>query len=182
MTVTCFPDNTVLINFGYLDRVELLERLLPQPTWCLTVSRECRQSYSILGFDAYPKVQALFGEPLIPTKGERINLHRLRDDLAGPDDKPDAHIGEAETITIAKSRGFSGPILVTDDVGAADMARREGMTVITTWMLLKAAVRHTEQLTEDEAWDAATTLRAKRRGWPRGVGHTRTDCIAWLRT
>ena len=181
MAVTCFPDNTVLINFGYIDRLDLLERLLPARVWCLTVARECRQSYAILGFSTYPDVKALFGEPLIPTRAESINLTRLRDDIASPGDKPDAHIGEAETITLAKSRRFDGPILVTDDLGAATIAQQEGMRVLTTWTLIKAAVRHTQQLDEQQAWEAALVLRTNKRGWPRGIGHTRADFIAWLR-
>lgn len=183
MAVTCFPDNTVLINFGYIDRFDLLERLLPNPTWCLTVSRECRQSYAVLDFDTYPEVKALFGDPLIPTQGESINLHRLRDDIAKPGDEPAAHIGEAETITIARSRGFDGPILVTDDNGAADIARDEGMSVLTTWTLIKTAARSGKvAFTEEEAWQSATTLRANKRGWPKGIGHTHADFIAWLRS
>lgn len=182
MGVTCFPDNTVLINFAYIGRLDLLAALLPQRMWCLTVSRECRQSYAILDFD-YATVRALFGEPLIPTQGESINLILLRDEIAVPGDKPSAHVGEAETITLAKSRRIENPVLVTDDIGAAVLARREGMNVVTTWRLIQLAVRSPKiTFTEAEAWTAAMTLRSERRGWPKGVGHTRAELMAWLRS
>lgn len=180
MPVTCFPDTTVLINFGYIDRFDVLETLLPTRMWCLTVSRECRQSYDRCGFTTYLTVRTLFGDPLIPTEGERINTQIMRDDIAKPDDKPDAHTGEAETITIAKSRGLATPILVTDDVGAAALAQQEGLTVINTWTLIKTAVRATP-FSQQDAWQAALTLRRNKRGWPKGVGHSHADFIGWLR-
>lgn len=182
MALTCFPDNTVLINFGYLDRFDLLEQLLPQRMWCLTVSRECDQSYARRGFTTYATVRSLFGEPLVPTRAESINLNRMRDDLAAPKDKPDAHIGEAETITLIKSRGIDRPILVTDDLGATALAKQEGLNVTSTWGLLKMATRSPRiEFTEQDAWTAAATLRRNRRGWPKGVGQSRADFIEWLR-
>lgn len=180
MSVTCFPDNTVLINFGFIGRIDLLEKLLPTRMWCLTVSRECRQSFSVRGFTTYESVRKLFGEPLVPTGGERINTQQMRDDIASPEDKPDAHMGEAETITIAKSRRFSSPMFVTDDKGATALAKQEGLGVITTWMLIKMAVRR-KHLTEAEAYQDALTLRQNKRGWPVGIQHTHADFIAWLR-
>lgn len=182
MAVTCFPDTTVLINFGYLNRLDLLQTLLPARMWCLTVSRECRASYAARQFATFPDVQALFGAPLIPDRGEYLSTQVLRNTLAKPTDKPDAHIGEAETIAIAQSRQVGTPIFVTDDVGATKLANREGLSTINTWMLIKTASRNSGiAFTEGEAWSAATLLRSHRRGWPKGVGRSKDDFVTWLR-
>jgi predicted nucleic acid-binding protein len=182
VALTCFPDNTVLINFAYIGRLDLLAELLPRRMWCLTVSRECRQSFAVLDFD-YLKVRVLFGDPLIPSQGESINLKFLRDEIAAPGDKPSAHMGEAETITLAKSRLVEDPVLVTDDIDATALARREGLRVVGTWLLIQLAARSSRiAFTETDAWAAATILRAAKRGWPKGVGHTRAEFIKWLGT
>lgn len=180
MAVTCFPDNTVLINFGYINRIPLLGELLANRMWCLTVSRECKQSYTRRGFTTYPDVRALFGDPLIPTQAERINTRRLRDDMATPTDGPDDHMGEAETIVVAKNQVSGTLVLATDDLGATKFAKQEGLRVVNTWYLLKVAVR-TKRLTEQQAWQDACLLRRNRRGWPKGIGHSQADFIAWLR-
>lgn len=39
------PDNTVLINFAIIGRMDLLAELLNgQGSWCLSISRECANS------------------------------------------------------------------------------------------------------------------------------------------
>ena len=179
-TLVCFPDTTVLVNFGLIKRVDLLELLLKDPRWCLTVSRECKQSFGVLGLTSYPAVRALFGDPVLPSQAEMIDASALRDQMASPDDKPSAHSGEAETITVAKRR-FAKVIFATDDLGAAAAARREGIAAVNTWQLLRAAM-HKGFIDEDQAWAAAVTLRANARGWIKGVGPSRTEFLAWLRT
>lgn len=181
MAVICFSDTTVLINFGYLNRFDLLEALLKERAWCLTVANECEASFTYLGFTTYNDVETLFGDPLEPDMVESLNTKTLRDTMAKPGDAPAAHYGEAETITIAAARGLPA-ILVTDDVAARKAAARHNLTTINTWDLLKTAVRAPSiTFTEQEAWQAARTLHRHRRGWPKGVGQDHADYIAWLR-
>jgi hypothetical protein len=48
MTVLVFPDNTVLVNFALISRMDLLERLANgHGAWCGTVAAECRTSAKI---------------------------------------------------------------------------------------------------------------------------------------
>lgn len=180
MAVTCFSDTTVLINFGYLNRFDLLESLLKERAWCLTVANECEASFDYLGFTTYGDVKALFGEPLEPDMVETLNTKRLRDSMAKPGDAPAAHYGEAETITIATARGLPA-ILVTDDVAASKAAARHNLKAVNTWDLLKTAV-HAPAIafTEQQAWQAAIALRKNRRGWPKGIGQDHADYITWL--
>ncbi|AEH08929.1 hypothetical protein FsymDg_1462 [Candidatus Protofrankia datiscae] len=45
MAVLLFPDNTVLINFAILNRMDLLGRLANgNGRWCATVAAECDAS------------------------------------------------------------------------------------------------------------------------------------------
>jgi hypothetical protein len=48
MTILFFPDNTVLVNFALINRMDLLERLTNgHGTWCGTVAAEWRNSAKI---------------------------------------------------------------------------------------------------------------------------------------
>lgn len=183
MSLTCFPDTTVLINFGYTGRHALLAQLLRNPTWCHTVASECEDQYDKRGFTTFPAVEAIFGEPLVPDLAERININVLRDSMAKPTDGPAAHSGEAETIAIIRSRLLPGPIFVTDDKGATRVAHDNGIKTLTTWTLIKTATAATT-ITYDEtdAWTDARKLRANQRGWPKDVGRAQTDFLTWLRS
>lgn len=45
MPVPLFPDNTVLINFALINRMDLLNRLANgNGRWCATVAAECAES------------------------------------------------------------------------------------------------------------------------------------------
>jgi len=45
VTNVFLPDNTVLINFAIIRRMDLLAELLRgQGSWCISIARECRQS------------------------------------------------------------------------------------------------------------------------------------------
>jgi hypothetical protein len=53
MTALFFPDNTVLINFAMINRMDLLERLANgNGAWCATVAAECRKSADFPGLAA----------------------------------------------------------------------------------------------------------------------------------
>lgn len=183
MSITCFPDTTVLINFGYTGRHTLLAQMLRNPTWCYTVASECADQYTRRGFTTYPDVEAIFGQPLTPDRTESINTVVLRDAMSKPTDKPGAHFGEAETIAIIQNRLLPGPIFVTDDKGAAKVAQDNGLATLTTWTMIKTAANSGKiQYTDAEAWADARTLSTNKRGWPKGIGHTHADFTAWLRS
>ena len=167
-----FSDNTVLVNFGYIDRLDVLRSLLnDRGRWCATVADECRQSASVPGLEALGDVASLLGEAERPTPAELINTRLLRDSMAAPGEGARAHLGEAETVAIMESR-FRRSFFVTDDGGARIVAEGQGLRVISTWDLLRAAFR-AGLLTEAELWAPLERLRQLGRGHPPKVwGYT----------
>lgn len=164
-----FPDNTVLINFAMINRMDLLERLANgNGRWCATVAGECARSAGVTGLEALDNARGIFGAPLYPeTLAERIDVQTFRRELAQPGDHAWQHLGEAETLAIMTRRAIDG-FLVTDDQDARRLARRHQVTVISTWDLLRVAVKHSF-LDRPTLWGYLQTLRANRRGGPRGV-------------
>src|SRR5580704_9061424 len=103
-----FPDNTVLTNFAIINRMDLLERLANgNGRWCATVRTECAESAKQPGLAALDGAGEIFGEPLYPDEAEHQDVRVLRDQLAGPGDRPTQHLGEAETFAIMIRRQLS---------------------------------------------------------------------------
>ncbi|WP_432946778.1 hypothetical protein ACQPXM_09125 [Kribbella sp. CA-253562] len=138
-----FPDNTVLINFATIGRLDLLEELANgHGRWCLSVSHECARSARVDGLDSLNSVRAFLGDPLEPTPAELLDTRVLRDSMTSPGDGVTKHLGEAETITIITNRGLQpAAIFVTDDASALGLAASRGIRVADTWDLLNLAER-----------------------------------------
>lgn len=178
MTRFFFPDNTVLVNFGHIGRYDALRALLNgKGRWCATVAQECAASAEVAGLEDLHQSGQVFGEAIRPEPAELIDARVLRDRISAPGDAAYAHLGEAETVAIM-ARRFSTSFFVTDDGGAATIARAEGLTVVTTWDLLKACVA-SRILTADELWADLQVLSALGRGWPPRVRDRRTFQL-WL--
>ena len=73
---------------------------------------------------------------------------------------------------------FRTSYFVTDDEGARIIAQAEGIAVITTWDLLRAATK-AGLLTVSEAWTEVERLRTLDRGHPPKV-YNYTSFKAWL--
>jgi predicted nucleic acid-binding protein len=168
VTTLLFPDNTVLVNFAIISRLDLLSRLAHgNGQWCATVARECAQSAKHPGLAALAGAGEIFGEPLYPDAAELQDATILRDELAGPGDTRYAHLGEAETLAIIIRRR---PVcfFVTDDQDAKRLAARHHVPVVSTWRLLLVAYK-TSWVDADTLWGYVQTLRGQRRGAPDGV-------------
>ncbi|MGF7238301.1 MAG: hypothetical protein ACQSGP_25575 [Frankia sp.] len=64
MAVLLFPDNTVLINFAIINRMDLLERLANgNGRWCATVASECWTSARQPDLGALAAAGNIFGSP-----------------------------------------------------------------------------------------------------------------------
>lgn len=173
-----FPDNTVLINFATINRMDLLSRLANgNGCWCATVATECAASASLPQLAALTSAKEIFGEPLYPDAAEHQDVRVLRDELAGPGDAPAAHLGEAETLAIIVRRRLRC-FFVTDDRDAARLASQKGVSVVGTWKLLSVAHRQ-GWLDADTLWGYVQTLRERNRGTPRGV-RDRLSFDKWL--
>lgn len=180
MTTLLFPDNTVLINFAIINRMDLLSRLANgHGRWCATVAHECAQSAKVAGLEALAGVGDIFGEPLFPEPAELQDARILRDELAGPGDAGNAHLGEAETLAIIIRRR---PVcfFVTDDRDATRLAAKYSVPVVDTWRLLLIAYR-ASWVDVDTLWGYLQTLRGQRRGTPRGVSD-RPSFDKWIST
>jgi predicted nucleic acid-binding protein len=163
-----FPDNTVLINFAIISRLDLLSRLANgNGQWCATVAHECAQSAKQPGLAALAGVGEIFGEPLYPDAAELQDTTILRDELAGPGDRRNAHLGEAETLAIIIRRRPEC-VFVTDDRDATRLASKHGVPVVSTWHLLLLAYKM-NWVDADTLWGYLQTLRSQRRGAPNGV-------------
>lgn len=61
------PDNTVLVNFAHLNRMDLLAKLVrDNGAWCASVAAECDQSAKLPGLESMADAHEIFGEPLRP--------------------------------------------------------------------------------------------------------------------
>jgi predicted nucleic acid-binding protein len=178
VTVLVFPDNTVLINFAIINRMDLLSRLANgNGRWCATVATECAESARLAELAALDGAREIFGEPLFPDAAEHQDVRVLRDELAGPGDHPSKHLGEAETLAIIVRRQLVC-IFVTDDRDAARLASMKGVQGVDTWVLLRVA--HVKGwLDGDTLWGYVQTLQRQGRGAPPGV-RDRLSFDKWL--
>lgn len=170
------PDNTVLINFAIIRRMDLLGELLNgRGSWCLSIARECSksQAYQV----ELDHAGAIFGAPLIPNATENLQAHILREAMASPGEPATQHLGEAETIAIIDGRGLDA-FFLTDDAGAQALAHRHHITAVTTWDLLRLAYTITK-VTQPVLTGYLRTLADAGRGRPPDVT-TFDDLTGWL--
>ncbi len=155
-----FADNTALINFCLIGRLDLLERLMNGAgAWTATVRLECEESSDFPGCSELLNVHKFLGEPHAPeTDDERRAVAEAWEYLREPGDGPEKHLGEAETIAIVTTRRLAA-IVVTDDTGAMRLARKHSVTVVTTADLLMLAVK-AHFLDVQTAWDYLCDLQA----------------------
>ena len=77
-----FPDNTVLINFAIINRMDLLEKLANgNGQWCATVAGECSESAKYPGLAALSAAEDIFGGArasvvLLAEIGSRLGISR----------------------------------------------------------------------------------------------------------
>ncbi len=175
-----FADNTALINFCLVGRLDLLQRLMNGGgTWSATVRIECEESAFYPGCADLASVHEFLGEPHTPeTDEEREAVNSAWEFLREPGDSAEKHLGEAETIGLITSRGLTA-IVVTDDTGAMRLARRHEVKVATTADLFVLAVK-AGFIDAQEAWDCLTELQVTHgRVLPRApesFAHLRARC------
>lgn len=134
-----FHDTTILINFHRAGLLTRLGAVNPgNMRWTQTIRHECRVKERDLDLPGLQDAaESLLGEVLRPRDGEHLQIRQLRTQMARPGDHRDAHLGEAETITIVESRGFKA-IIATDDGGASKFT---SVPLADTWSLAHLALR-----------------------------------------
>lgn len=177
-----FPDNTVLVNFAYLHRMDLLRRLARNPAWCATVADECSRSSQGPDLEDMAEAWGIFGEPLRPDSPvEHLTVQDYKRRLGKPGDSAYSNLGEAETLAIIECRSIEA-IFVTDDAAAAAIARGSQLQikVASTWDLLWVATRR-GFVDRDTAWSYVSILRTKSRHLPPGqAARDRRSFDEWL--
>ena len=162
------PDNTVLINFALIHRMDLLGELInTRGCWCISVARECDNSARYPKLSDLTQAAAIFGTPLVPDQAEHVETQMLRTNIGPPRETGHQHLGEAETIAVMSRRGIDG-LFLTDDNGARTLAAHHGITAVTTWDLLRLACR-TNKLTQAVLVGYLRTLKSEGRGHPPSV-------------
>jgi hypothetical protein len=162
-----FPDNTVLVNFGHLNRVDVFEELVRgRGRWTATVADECAASARVSGLATLSRMPELLGEPLRPESvDEHLAVDRIRIELSRPGARSRRNLGEAETLAIIRSRFLTEAVFATDDGPALEHARRLGVRTCTTSQLLVLAVR-SRKLELLEGWNGVVCLRGLPRALP----------------
>jgi predicted nucleic acid-binding protein len=173
-----FPDNTVLINFALINRMDLLARLARgYGGWCATVASECGESARRPELSALTGAAEIFGAPLFPDDDELKQTRLLRYQLAAPGDPDTKHLGEAETVAIVAKRQLNC-YFVTDDEEARRLATLHCIPVADTWRLLKLACRK-GWIDADTFWGYVLTLATNHRKIPYEL-KTRESFNKWL--
>ncbi|SON59280.1 hypothetical protein MSIMFI_00763 [Mycobacterium simulans] len=170
-----FADNTVLVSFAIIGRMDLLETLFcGRGRWCPTVRDECLESAKQPDLESIAAAEGFLGEPVPPTTPELRLTREFRDQLAGPQERnPRKHLGEAETLAVMVQR-YGSEILVTDDRSARRLAAEHNIVVVTTLTLLQMVVRVGLAAPED-VLEYLQLLRPRGAPYIRGV----TDLRAW---
>lgn len=144
MAAAVFPDNTVLINFGTVDRLDLLAGWLRgRGRWTEAVADEARQSAQFV-----PAMQGLdgagwLGTPIQIDSGKAIaEVERLRRNVFGGSiAEPRKHLGESQTCYLIKhDPAWVGSWWVSDDTDANEWAQFQGFVVRTTVGVIKELV------------------------------------------
>lgn len=178
MSILFFADNTVLVNFGLLGRLDLLEAVLNgKGAWCNEVARECGLSAREPDLESLSGAGRIFGSPYMPEPAERVDTMQIRTMMSKPGDARHAHLGEAETIAIVSRRQIKA-VFVTDDNEAAVYASKQDIQVIGTWDLLRIAYRR-KLIDLDAADGYRLLLERARRARPPAV-RNRADLRSWL--
>ncbi|HMS74531.1 hypothetical protein [Gordonia sp. (in: high G+C Gram-positive bacteria)] len=179
--VIVFPDNTALINFAVIGRMDLLERLVGRNgSWCRTVSEECDDWSRKPNLADMRRAHDIFGEPLTPENPrEHATVLRYRDMLRTPGQPRTQNLGEAETLAIIECRNIRA-LFVTDDQSVGRVAPPGSPKVVGTWELLRASHRR-ECVTADELWDYSRRLHEAERHTPPTGPFDRGAFNSWLR-
>jgi predicted nucleic acid-binding protein len=172
-----FPDNTVLVNFALIGRVDLFQRLASgRSTWTYTVAVECERSSREAGLEALARMPEILGPPIMPTRRERIDARLIRQQIASPGEPESRHLGEAEALAILTARTVDA-VFITDDSDAVALAAGLGIRTYSSTDLIRLAVRG-GLISGEDAWSHIGLLRANKRA-VRGVPTDYASFQAW---
>ena len=166
MTEFLFPDNTVLCNFGAVDRLDLLKSVLDgRGRWTEAVAYEAYRSSRFIAPLTTLLTDGVLGEAIELTEEADVrNVEHLRRRVfGGPEDKPLRHLGEAQTCYLIQSWDeFDGSWWISDDKDSLRYARGQGITTLETIDLVRIAVTNGD-IDADEAFALMTDMTVHKR-------------------
>ena len=73
-----FSDNTVLVNFGHINKLGILGQISTDFVWCEVVSQECAESSNHPGLASLKFANTILGPPWLPTAAEQNRLFTIQ--------------------------------------------------------------------------------------------------------
>lgn len=149
-----FPDNSVIINFVMIDRLDLLRAFLrDRARVTQAVSQEINDSVSkVAGLNKLDQ-EEWFGKPIRLTRQKQQIEGIRRFVFGGRVDQPKKHLGESETLyLIQHDKDFVGSIWITEDRSAYDYARANTIPARNTFEVF-CELCADGALTADEAFE-----------------------------
>ncbi|MFF3073428.1 hypothetical protein ACFVSN_37200 [Kitasatospora sp. NPDC057904] len=136
MSTFCFPDTTVICNYGSVGRIDLLEIYLERRgRWVESVWRETHDATRMVFELRRMKVQDLehfLGPPIEIADAAAVEDIRVGRLGASPDE-PRKNLGEAQTLHLLMTDpDFKGAIWISDDRHSTSFATRRGITTVDT--------------------------------------------------
>ena len=161
MADAVFPDNTVLINFGTVNRLDLLESWLRgRGRWTQAVASEVGKSSAHVPAMGAILAGRWLGTPIeITARQARIQVDLLRRNVfGGSQAQPTKHLGESETCYLIKyEKDWAGSWWISDDLDANEWALGQGIRVLTTAGVVKELVQDGD-LTAQQGYDLLKTM------------------------
>lgn len=157
-----FPDNSVVINFAVVDRLELLRASLrgrgrvTEAVW-----REIGDSAQRVPNLAKLDRADWFGSPIrIEGDSNSLSVEGIRLGVFGASriDPPTLHLGESQTIhIIGTDPDFAGSVWMTEDVESLRYAKARGLIAYDTLDILQSLVAFGE-LSASDAFSIAEEM------------------------
>ncbi len=134
-----FPDNSVIVNFAHLRRLDLLKGYLRgHGRVTQAVSREITDSVGWVPAMRQVDQAEWFGDPIRVTDDHGQVEGIRRHVFGGRRDEPRKHLGESETLHLIQSDpAFADAVWITEDRSAYDFAKANSIIARNTFEVLR---------------------------------------------
>lgn len=157
-----FPDNTVFVNFAWVNKLALLKTYLGERGRLVeAVAHEIGESSNhvphlgTVDISTWFEMIVEFDQDAAQGEIESIRKHRF----GGNENEPLKHLGESQTIyAITKIEEFLSSILVTDDQAAYLLAKNLGCVVEDTVGVLRRLCAN-QEISSHDAFEIAVGIQ-----------------------
>lgn len=135
-----FPDNSVLVNFAHLSRLDLIRGYLRENGRVVeAVADEIRDSTGHVPAMADIDITAWFGKPIrLRNQTDQSAIEGIRRHRFGGDyRKPREHLGESQTLYVINTKPkYRDSVWLTEDGSAYRFAKDQGIPARNTFEIL----------------------------------------------